>query len=185
MGHSYWGSSVITSAYAGSTNIVKIRKGADEVWRYEVPVPAGAIIIYTGDVSAIPAGYVLCNGSGGTPDLRERFILGTKSTPPGTSGGATTHNHDLSAAASHNHDGVTASADHFHWLTSVGTGGELRSGAVGYTFQLANADTHNHDVSASTGGLHGHGVGPNNTANGLAAGSNMPPYYVVAFIMKS
>ena len=40
------------------------------------PVPSGSIIIWSGASSAIPSGYVLCNGSGGTPDLRDKFVVG-------------------------------------------------------------------------------------------------------------
>jgi hypothetical protein len=40
------------------------------------PVPAGGIIMWSGSLSAIPTGWALCDGSNGTPDLRERFIVG-------------------------------------------------------------------------------------------------------------
>ena len=39
-------------------------------------VPKGGIIIWSGSVNDIPAGWVLCDGSNGTPDLRDRFVLG-------------------------------------------------------------------------------------------------------------
>jgi len=40
-------------------------------------VPAGAIIMWSGSIGSIPAGYVICNGSNGTPDLRDSFIVGS------------------------------------------------------------------------------------------------------------
>lgn len=46
-------------------------------------VPEGGIIMWNGNASTIPDGYALCDGAGGRPDLRGKFILG------GTAGGAT------------------------------------------------------------------------------------------------
>lgn len=40
------------------------------------PIPTGTIIIWSGSLAAIPTGYYLCNGSNGTPDLRDRFVVG-------------------------------------------------------------------------------------------------------------
>jgi hypothetical protein len=39
-------------------------------------IPAGGIIMWSGTLTSIPAGWVLCNGQNGTPDLRDRFIVG-------------------------------------------------------------------------------------------------------------
>jgi hypothetical protein len=39
-------------------------------------VPAGSILIWSGSIANIPAGYVICNGSNGTPDLRDKFVVG-------------------------------------------------------------------------------------------------------------
>jgi hypothetical protein len=38
-------------------------------------LPAGAIIMWSGDADSIPEGWVLCDGTRGTPDLTDRFIL--------------------------------------------------------------------------------------------------------------
>lgn len=43
---------------------------------FGVPVPAGAVVAYDGTIASIPAGWVLCNGANGTPDLSDRFIIG-------------------------------------------------------------------------------------------------------------
>ncbi len=43
-------------------------------------VPAGGIIMWSGSIGAIPTGYVICNGSNGTPDLRDRFVVGAGNT---------------------------------------------------------------------------------------------------------
>lgn len=37
-------------------------------------LPSGSIIMYHG--ATIPSGWALCNGQNGTPDLRDKFIVG-------------------------------------------------------------------------------------------------------------
>lgn len=39
-------------------------------------IPFGMIAMWSGAASAIPSGWVLCNGQNNTPDLRSRFIVG-------------------------------------------------------------------------------------------------------------
>jgi len=56
--------------------------------------PTGMILMWAGAIMDIPAGYVLCDGANGTPDLRDRFVVGAGSTyAVGDSGGAVQHNH--------------------------------------------------------------------------------------------
>jgi microcystin-dependent protein len=43
-------------------------------------VPVGGIIMWSGSVTAVPAGWALCDGNGGTPDLRDRFVIGAGTT---------------------------------------------------------------------------------------------------------
>ena len=53
-------------------------------------VPAGAIVMWSGSIASIPTGYVICNGSNGTPDLRDRFVVGSGTTySVGDTGGFT------------------------------------------------------------------------------------------------
>ena len=40
-------------------------------------LPIGTILPYVGNLSDIPTGWHLCDGSGGTPDLREKFLEGS------------------------------------------------------------------------------------------------------------
>ena len=55
---------------------------------------AGCIVIWSGAIVNIPAGYQICDGTNGTPDLRDRFVVGAGSTyNPGDTGGVTVHNH--------------------------------------------------------------------------------------------
>jgi hypothetical protein len=54
------------------------------------PVPAGGIIMWSGSIGSIPATYYLCDGQNGTPDLRDRFVVGAGNTyAVGNTGGFT------------------------------------------------------------------------------------------------
>ena len=43
---------------------------------YTNGLPKGAVIMWHGEVNDIPDGWAICNGENGTPDLRNRFIVG-------------------------------------------------------------------------------------------------------------
>jgi len=50
-------------------------------------IPLGGIIMWSG--ASVPAGWALCNGLNGTPDLRDRFIVGSGGAyATGATGGA-------------------------------------------------------------------------------------------------
>ena len=41
-----------------------------------VAIPTGAILLWSGSTGSIPSGFVICDGTNSTPDLRDRFIVG-------------------------------------------------------------------------------------------------------------
>ncbi len=57
-------------------------------------LPTGTIALWFGSVATIPAGFILCDGGGGSPDLRDRFVRGANGgKPPGATGGSVSHTH--------------------------------------------------------------------------------------------
>jgi microcystin-dependent protein len=168
---------------------------------------------------SIPAGWALCNGqvvprsdgSGniGTPDLRDRFIVGTGgSYPVGNTGGAALnylstaqlppHAHDaaMDSQGSHAHTGNTGwVGDHTHSLQNLGSvqaggdnGGANVSVGTGYSSGRYQSPTnpaggHAHDFVTNPSGAHTHNVWTGVVGNGAAI-ENRPPYYALAFIMK-
>jgi hypothetical protein len=138
--------------------------------------PSGGIIMWNGSVGSIPAGWALCNGSGGTPDLRSRFVVGAGSTyavnATGGSADATlvSHNHTFSG----NTDSV---GDHNHSIpgssTSSGGSGAFENRNPSGTKQTGDAGGHNHGFSGTT------------SSNGSSAtNANLPPYFALCYIMK-
>ena len=133
-------------------------------------IPSGGIIIWSGASNAIPTGWYLCDGNNGTPDLRERFIVGAggdNSTVSGTSGynvnatgGENSVTLSVSQIPSHNHSysrPVDINNDDYRGVP-IGSGGD-----IGSSFTTVN--------TGNTGGGQAH--------------ENRPPFYALCYIMKS
>lgn len=64
------------------------KKYVDEQVSAVSGIPAGCIVMWSGAVSNIPDGWHLCDGTNGTPDLRDRFVVGAGNAyTPGATGG--------------------------------------------------------------------------------------------------
>lgn len=58
----------------------------------------GIVVMWSGAIADIPTGWSLCNGSNGTPDLRDKFIPGAGSTyAVGATGGNINHTHTFTS----------------------------------------------------------------------------------------
>jgi microcystin-dependent protein len=151
------------------------------------PTPAGVIVLWSGSIGSIPVGWALCNGSNGTPDLRNRFIVGAGSTysvdATGGSADATlvSHTHTFSAttssAGTHKHEsGTSVEAAGAEFGRSSATGSR-RIGLVTETQNLpftSDAGAHDHTVSGTTA-----------SSGNSATNANLPPYYALCYIMKT
>jgi len=148
--------------------------------------PRGMVLLWYGDIDKIPNGWSLCNGTNNTPDLRGRFVLGYGNAPYneiGNKGGSEkvlltinnlpAHNHlgNTDTSGNHNHDIKTRQDD---WNDSGGDGPSWGAGDNGQY----HAYHHSEDS-----GKHSHKFTTENTG-GNKSHENMPPYYVLAYIMK-
>lgn len=99
-----------------------------------VRIPRGIICCWTGSAANIPLGWGLCDGSRGTPDMRDRFVIGAGSTyNPRDTGGSTTHTHSFTTDG-HNHDitagaGIAAGANFNDFTESASDSGETNPGS--------------------------------------------------------
>jgi hypothetical protein len=162
---------------------------------------SGMILLWSGSVASIPSGWVLCNGSNGTPDLRDRFIVGAGSTyAVNATGGSAT----VTPAGSISVTGTALTEaqmpKHFHSLrgpngpftstvpsASASGGGNYGGGtpddgttAYGTNSVGGNAASGSASTGTSDGDSHTHTA----TFTG-SSGSNLPPYYALAYIMKT
>lgn len=64
---------------------------------------SGMILMWKGSIASVPSGFALCDGTNGTPDLRDKFLVGAGSTyGVNDNGGNINHNHAFTSAV-HNH----------------------------------------------------------------------------------
>lgn len=118
-------------------------------------VPQGSIIPWYGSIGNIPNGFVLCDGTNGTPDLRDRFLVGAGySYTLGNTGGENFHKITIDEMPKHTH-GVPIGNNYYDY------GGPPDSGYSG---------TNGYLNSTSAGGDKPH--------------ENRPPYYALYYIMK-
>lgn len=149
-------------------------------------IPIGGIVIWSGAIVDIPAGWSLCDGSGSTPDLRDRFIVGAGSTyAVDATGGLVTvdlqHDHGAGSYAA-------ANEAHDHQAGTLSMGGPSTVNATdGNPGTIDATDTHIHSVVSGNfaSDTHGHDV-QGSSANALSTTEeNRPPYYALAYIMRT
>jgi microcystin-dependent protein len=126
-------------------------------------IPVGLITMWSGSIASIPSGWALCDGTSGTPDLRDRFVVGAGSTyAVGATGGANTVTLDTTQIPSHTHtgSGSTAVTDLAHTHTGSGTSGstDLAHTHTGSGNTEDNNVGHTHTGTTSTIGDHAHTI---------------------------
>lgn len=88
-------------------------------------LPRGLIVMWSGAIVDIPTGWLLCNGSNGTPDLRNKFVLGAGSNyGVGATGGSQTVRLTTAQIPSHNHGASTSTTTSITNNLSVDSNGE-------------------------------------------------------------
>jgi len=142
-------------------------KFIENALKYGWMIPAGLIAIWKGSIATIPAGWVLCNGSNGTPDLRDKFIVGAKQDDSGvpktnitgillSTGGSKTTEYDYASLSDSGHT-------HNIYNTAVSYESGIDTVSI-----AANTET---DYANVTDSGHTHEA--------------LPPFYALAFIMKT
>ena len=175
-------------------------------------VPIGGILLWSGSVASIPGGWALCDGNNGTPNLTDKFVIGSGSSynPAATGGSAdaivVSHSHTVD---SHTHGVGTLSGSlsgstdsggsHSHTVPAYfydtersdsgirHTSGNLDSGEVtNITTSSHSGHTHNlSGVSVSLSGSTAAATPGTDTQGSSGTNANLPPYYALAYIMRT
>jgi prepilin-type N-terminal cleavage/methylation domain-containing protein len=142
-------------------------------------LPQGTIVIWSGSIASIPSGWVLCDGTNGTPDLRDKFIVGARQ--------------DLGSIARTNLTGSLTQSGGVSTLTGVSGSHQLtilELPSHQHTYTIAG-DWRGSQTKASGGDDNPTGPWPLDIPTGSTGGNQghthtteIPPYYALAFIMK-
>ena len=138
-------------------------------------LPTGMILLWSGAIGSIPSGYLLCDGTNSTPDLRDRFIVGAGSSYSVNQTGGTAD----AIVVSHTHTAtsVVTDAGHTHNVNYVA---QLQGGGAGGNVSGTGS------TAATTSATTGITVATTNATSGTSGtGQNIPPYFALCYIMKS
>jgi hypothetical protein len=161
---------------AGASGQVLLSAGGSNTPTWGNAFVAGMIMLWSGSSASIPSGWLLCDGTNSTPDLRNRFVVGATSTyAVGATGGTAD-----AIVVAHTHTGTTDAAgvhNHEYYLASQPSGSLPRSIDFSYgvnvgTFGTSNAGSHAHTFTTNSSGSSG-------------TNANLPPYYALCYIMKA
>jgi hypothetical protein len=139
-------------------------------------IPTGVISLWYGAIGSVPTGWYLCDGANGTPDLRNRFIVGAGSTYSVNATGGSAD----AVVVSHTHTATSTVTDPGHVHGQLGNGALCPGG--GSQVPLGNFGTAFSTASNTTGIT----VATTNASAGVSGtNANLPPYYALAYIMKA
>ena len=166
----------------GSSGEVLVSQGSGSTPVWGSGFPSGGIIMWSGSIASIPSGWYLCDGTNGTPNLKDRMVIGAGNLyVVDATGGSkdaivVAHTHTGSAAAVGNHQ--HAVFGFWHWVDeSI----EIMATRLKSTAQSGARDD---DQTSGAAGGHSHSLTINSTGSS-GTNANLPPYYALAFIMKS
>ena len=127
-------------------------------------VPTGMIAMWSGLTTDIPDGWQICDGTNGTPDLRNKFVIGAGDQyNTGDSGGEATHTLTTDEMPAHSHadtNELATAVNNDSGTLTLGTGGIFTS-TKKFLTQTATEET-----------------------GGGQAFNLLPPYYALCYIMK-
>jgi microcystin-dependent protein len=177
-------STLTANSSVGTAGQALLSRGAGLSPEWGAAFVSGMIMMWSGSIASIPSGWLLCNGSNGTPDLRNRFVVGAGSTYSvgGTGGSAN------ATLVSHTHTvGTTSLTGQIRVISESFTASGSASGVFSKFGPVTAQNTPINVDSGDASGVnfdatHSHTL---STEGSSATNANLPPYYALAYIMKA
>ena len=166
-------------------------------------VPVGGIIMWNGTIAEAEAltNWSICDGQNGTPDLRDKFVMGVGSSTPnhtstatkGETGGANSYTLALNQMPEHKHD--VSDSGHSHTITDPGHAHTWSRQDAQINASYRPWPANNNDVvesvvntSNETTGITGTNDGNANISETLKGGNtaidNRPAYFALCYIIR-
>jgi hypothetical protein len=166
---SFTGTPTAPTAVSG-TNTTQLATTAFALNAAKEAFPIGGIIIWSGSIASIPATWQLCNGTNGTPDLRDRFIVGAGTTYAVNATGGSAN----AVVVAHTHTATVTDPGHAHSYDRPGPSNAANPpGSSGSTANGATTGTAVTNISVT------------NASTGVSGvNANLPPYYALCYIQK-
>ena len=169
---------------AGATGQVLVSAGSGNTPTWGNAFIAGMIMMWSGSIATIPSGWLLCNGSSGTPDLRNKFIIGAHSDNAGVANTTVTGTNTQTGGSkdaivvSHTHTATVTDPSHTHSFTA-------QQNIGGFTGDGQAPDQQSTSQSSTTASATTGITVANSTEGSSGTNANLVPYYALAFIMKA
>jgi microcystin-dependent protein len=163
---------------AGTSGQVMVSAGGSNTPTWGNAFVAGMIMLWSGSSASIPTGWLLCDGSSSTPDLRNRFVVGAGSTyAVGATGGSAD-----AIVVSHTHTATVTDPGHNHGWSSFTVNADGGNQATGMFTHISSwGNTVSRPTDAATTGI----SVSNSTTGSSGTNANLPPYYALCYIMKA
>jgi len=182
-------STLTANSSVGTAGQALISRGAGLSPQWGTLFVTGMIMMWSGTIATIPSGWVLCDGNNSTPDLRNRFIIGANADDAGVAktnvtGSATQTGGSKDAiVVSHTHTATVTDPGHTH-TTTLNVWRGSNSGNTGAAWGGGDRQDATNVVGTSNSRVTSITVA-NSTEGSSGTNQNLPPYYALAFIMKS
>jgi hypothetical protein len=176
---------------AGASGQVLLSAGESNTPTWGNAFVAGMIMLWSGSSASIPSGWLLCDGSNSTPDLRNRFVVGAGSTYAVNATGGSAD----AAVVDHTHTGTTSTrsltgsfdirssaAGAFQVYRDTGIVTSITSGPSNPSWSSIGGDQATARISFDAS--HNHSFTTNSTGSS-GTNANLPPYFALAYIMKA
>jgi hypothetical protein len=170
---------------AGASGQVLLSAGSGNTPTWGNAFVAGMIMLWSGSSASIPSGWLLCDGTNSTPDLRNRFVVGAGSTYAVNATGGSAD----AILVAHTHTGTTSNKSLTGSFGSptrnnggnegtvsgiASLGGTMKNATrIEDTGRIINIDaSHDHTFTTDSTGSSG-------------TNANLPPYYALCYIMRA
>jgi microcystin-dependent protein len=163
---------LIANSSAGIAGQALLSRGAGLSPQWGAAFVTGMIMMWSGSIASIPSGWLLCDGSSSTPDLRNRFVVGAGSTyAVGATGGSAD-----AIVVSHTH--TINDSGHTH-TSNYETNQSYFAGVFNGANPKQSGTITTPATNSSTTGITINSTGSSGT------NANLPPYFALAYIMKA